>query len=67
MDMIDEMGKFDVSYCAYEQVSLKCTSHRDQYFMCETHEFKRKCTLPNGRCYTKNDYTEQKVLNHSST
>jgi hypothetical protein len=35
--------------------------------MCETDEFRTKWTLPNSRCYTEDDYTEEKVSNSNST
>ncbi|UJR07018.1 hypothetical protein I4U23_011306 [Adineta vaga] len=48
------------------KVAETCHSYREQYYMCETHNFKKQWTLSNGRCYLGGDYREVKILNRTN-
>jgi hypothetical protein len=54
-----------LSFLDLTSPSLECNSRRDQYHMCEQHSRDRLWTLPNGKCYSNNDYEEKIIYNRS--
>ena len=48
------------------QTTFSCVNRRNQYFLCESHYVDHLWTLPNGRCYQGENYTEHTDIVRSS-